>query len=163
MIFIVTVIILLPENSSSMDYLSSKKNLEKFNHKDILVNSEEIEVLNLINEQRRLNGLHELRMIQDLQYVAEIKAKDIVLNNYFAHESPVLGSPFELLQANGVDYKYAGENLAGNINPKAAVEAWMNSPLHKDNILDSDYEYTGIAAVDSPVYGRVYVQFFLGE
>ena len=59
-------------------------------------------------------------------------------------------------------YKVAGENLAGNETGPKAVNAWMNSQAHKSNILDSDYEYTGICVVESPIYGRVYVQLFMG-
>lgn len=124
--------------------------------------AEEQEVLNLINEQRRQYGLSELKAYSELQRVAKIKAQDLVNNNYFSHTSPTLGTPFEMLQKEGVTYKFAGENLAGNETGVKAVNAWMNSPAHKDNILDEDYEYTGICVVDSEVYGKVYVQLFMG-
>lgn len=126
------------------------------------LSDEEEEVLNLINIERKKKGLTELKASSELQEVAKLKAEDLVNNNYFSHTSPTLGTPFEMLKNEGVMYKYAGENLAGNETGKKAVTAWMNSPAHKDNILDSDYEYTGIAVVDSEVYGRVYVQLFLG-
>lgn len=127
-----------------------------------ILSSEEQEVLNLINIEREKEGLSELKASSELQEVAKLKAEDLVNNNYFSHTSPILGTPFEMLKNEGVMYKYAGENLAGNETGKKAVKAWMNSPAHKDNILDSDYEYTGIAVVDSEVYGKVYVQLFLG-
>lgn len=128
----------------------------------VALSEEEEEVLNLINEQRKQYGLPELKAYGELQRVAKLKAQDLVNNKYFSHTSPTLGTPFEMLQEEGVIYKYAGENLAGNETGVKAVNAWMNSPAHKDNILDSDYEYTGIAVVDSEVYGKVYVQLFLG-
>lgn len=124
--------------------------------------AEEQEVLNLINEQRTKNGLSELKAYSKLQSIAKIKAEDIVNNNYFSHTSPTYGTPFELLKQKGVIYKTAGENLAGNETGIKAVDAWMNSPTHKENILDADYEYTGISVVDSPIYGKVYVQLFMG-
>lgn len=129
---------------------------------NIVLTAEEQEVLNLINEQRRQYGLSELKAYGELQRVAKLKAQDLVNNKYFSHTSPTFGTPFEMLQKEGVTYKYAGENLAGNETGIKAVNAWMNSPAHKDNILDSDYEYTGIAVVDSEVYGKVYVQLFMG-
>lgn len=128
----------------------------------VALSEEEEEVLNLINEQRKQYGLPELKAYGELQRVAKLKAQDLVNNKYFSHTSPTLGTPFEMLQEEGVIYKYAGENLAGNETGIKAVNAWMNSPAHKDNILDSDYEYTGIAVVDSEVYGKVYVQLFMG-
>lgn len=130
--------------------------------KNAILSSEEEEVLNLINIERQKEGLSELKASSELQEVAKLKAEDLVNNNYFSHTSPILGTPFEMLKNEGVMYKYAGENLAGNETGVKAVKAWMNSPAHKDNILDSDYEYTGIAVVDSEVYGKVYVQLFLG-
>lgn len=128
----------------------------------VALSEEEEEVLNLINEQRKQYGLPKLKAYGELQRVAKLKAQDLVNNKYFSHTSPTLGTPFEMLQEEGVIYKYAGENLAGNETGVKAVNAWMNSPAHKDNILDSDYEYTGIAVVDSEVYGKVYVQLFMG-
>ena len=91
-----------------------------------------------------------------------MKAKDIVDNEYFSHNSKNLGTPFEMIQNNGIEYRIAGENLAGNITPEKAVEAWINSRLHRENIEEGEFEYTGICVMDSPVYGKVFVQIFLG-
>ena len=124
--------------------------------------NEEKEVLDLINEERKEYGLDELVPCEELQRVAKIKAEDLVNNDYFSHTSPTYGTPFDLLKSEGVTYKFAGENLAGNETGPRAVDAWMNSKAHKDNILDTDYTYTGICVVDSEVYGKVYVQFFMG-
>lgn len=129
---------------------------------NIVLTDEEEEVLNLINEQREQYGLESLKPYGELQRIAKIKAQDLVNNKYFSHTSPTLGTPFEMLQKEGITYKYAGENLAGNETGVKAVNAWMNSPAHRDNILDQDYEYTGICVVDSEVYGKVYVQLFMG-
>ena len=130
--------------------------------KNAILSSEEEEVLNLINIERKKEGLSELKASSELQKAAKLKAEDLVNNNYFSHTSPILGTPFEMLKNEGITYKYAGENLAGNETGIKAVKAWMNSPAHKDNILDEDYEYTGICVVDSEVYGKVYVQLFMG-
>lgn len=132
------------------------------NVENIVLTDEEEEVLNLINEQREQYGLESLKPYGELQRIAKIKAQDLVNNKYFSHTSPTLGTPFEMLQKEGITYKYAGENLAGNETGVKAVNAWMNSPAHRDNILDQDYEYTGICVVDSEVYGKVYVQLFMG-
>lgn len=123
---------------------------------------EEQEVLDLINAEREKQGLGKLQVYNELQRVAKLKAEDIINNSYFSHTSPVLGTPFEMLKNEGIQYKYAGENLAGNETGIKAVDAWMNSQAHKDNILDTDYEYTGICVVDSEIYGKVYVQLFMG-
>ncbi len=124
---------------------------------------DEKEVLSLINEQRKLNGLAELQIDDELQNVVRIKAADMVENDYFAHESPTYGSPFDMMKNNQIVYKTAGENIAGNSDNKKAVEAWMNSESHKDNILNNSYNYTGIAVVNSSKYGKIFVQMFIGK
>lgn len=125
--------------------------------------SDEKEVFNLINKQRTANGLSALKVDNEVQRVAKIKAQDMVNNSYFSHISPTYGSPFEMLQSFKVSYKTAGENIAGNSSNTGAVNAWMNSSGHKANILNSSFNYTGIGVVSSPKYGKVYVQMFIGK
>lgn len=124
---------------------------------------DEQEVLNLINQKRAENGLSELTIDDELQNVARVKAQDMVDNNYFSHNSPTYGSPFDMIKSFGITYKAAGENIAGNSSNTGAVNAWMNSEGHKENILSKNYNYTGIAVVNSPVYGKIYVQMFMGK
>lgn len=87
----------------------------------------------------------------------------MVDNDYFAHESPTYGSPFEMIKSNQITYRAAGENIAGNADSKKAVEAWMNSESHKNNILNNAYNYTGVAVVSSSKYGKIFVQMFIGK
>ena len=124
---------------------------------------EETELLKLINAERKKNGLGELKFDEELLKVARVKAKDLVDNNYFSHNSPTYGSPFEMMKSFGITYKAAGENIAGNSTLQGAVTAWMNSEGHKANILSNAYNYTGIGIVESPKYGKVLVQMFIGK
>lgn len=125
--------------------------------------ADELEVFNLINEQRTKNGLSALKIDSEVQNVARIKAKDMVNNNYFSHTSPTYGSPFDMLNSFKVSYKTAGENIAGNSSNSAAVTAWMNSSGHKANILNSSFNYTGVGVVNGSKYGKIYVQMFIGK
>ena len=125
--------------------------------------TDELEVFNLINEQRTKNGLSALKIDSEVQNVAKIKAQDMVNNNYFSHTSPTYGSPFDMLNSFKVSYKTAGENIAGNSSNSAAVTAWMNSSGHKANILNSSFNYTGIGVVKGSKYGKIYVQMFIGK
>ena len=127
------------------------------------MNSDEKEVFNLINQQRINNGLTALKVDEEVQRVARIKAQDMVDNNYFSHTSPIYGSPFNMLNSFKISYKTAGENIAGNSSNSGAVNAWMNSSGHKANILNSNFNYTGIGVVSSPKYGKVFVQMFIGK
>ena len=73
------------------------------------------------------------------------------------------GSKKVFVVADVNTYKAAGENIAGNSSNTGAVNAWMNSEGHRANILSNNYNYTGVAVVKSPVYGKVYVQMFMGK
>lgn len=142
---------------------SSNTTTDKINATNSGATSEEIELLKLINAERTKNGLSELKFDAELQRVAKIKAKDLVDNNYFSHNSPTYGSPFEMIKSFGITYKAAGENIAGNPSLTGAVNAWMNSEGHRANILSNAYNYTGVGIVESPIYGKVMVQMFMGK
>jgi len=131
-----------------------KNKIEAMILEEAKLKEEESETLELINEYRKQNGLEDLKPISRLQDMAKLKAEDIVENEYFSHTSENLGTPFEMLNENNVEYKVAGENLAGNISSEKAVEAWINSPAHRDNILDKEFEYTGIYVIESPIYRK---------
>jgi len=125
--------------------------------------ADELEVFNLINNERIKNGLTALKVDLEVQNVAKIKAQDMVSNNYFSHTSPTYGSPFDMLKSFKISYKTAGENIAGNSSNAATVTAWMNSSGHKANILNSSFNYTGIGVVNGSKYGKIYVQMFIGK
>ena len=127
------------------------------------MNANEKEVFNLINKQRTDNGLTALKVDNEVQRVARIKAQDMVDNNYFSHNSPTYGSPFDMLKSFKISYKTAGENIAANSSNSGSVTSWMNSSGHKANILNSSFNYTGIGVVSSPKYGKMYVQLFIGK
>ena len=129
----------------------------------VSLTKDEQEVFDLINQQRVNKGLKALKIDKNLQEVARIKAKDMVDNNYFSHNSPIYGTPFEMMKSFKIDYKSAGENIAGNSSNSAAVTAWMNSEGHRKNILTADFNYTGVAVVNGSKYGKIYVQMFIGK
>lgn len=133
------------------------------NTNTITLTQDEKETFNLINQQRQNAGLSPLVIDNELQRVARIKAQDMVDKNYFSHNSPTYGSPFDMMKSFKISYTTAGENIAGNSSNQAAVNAWMNSPGHKANILNSSFNYTGIGVVSSPKYGKIYVQMFIGK
>lgn len=156
-------------NNTSNNTATNKSNINTNTNTSTTTNSttsatsEEQELLRLINEQRAAYGLPALKFDAELQRVAKIKAEDLVNNNYFSHNSPTYGSPFDMMKSFGITYKAAGENIAGNSTLSGAVTAWMNSQGHRDNILSNAYNYTGIGVVNSPVYGKVMVQMFIGR
>lgn len=146
-------------------YSQSANNSNSSNSNQVTssLTNDEMEVFNLINQKRTSAGLAKLKIDDETQNVARIKAKDMVDSNYFSHTSPTYGSPFDMLKSFKVSYKTAGENIAGNSSNSKAVEAWMNSEGHKANILNSSFNYTGIGVVNGSKYGKIYVQMFIGK
>jgi len=105
-------------------------------------------VISETNNQRAQNGeLVPLHENTRLDQAAEIKLQDMFDHQYFEHVSPSGKGPSDL--ANQVGYKFVvvGENLAlGNFKDDAAlVDAWMNSPGHRANILNVRYQEIGVA------------------
>jgi len=102
-------------------------------------------------------------MDMELVKLARMKSKDMTDNNYFAHNSPTYGSPFDMMKNYGIKYTYAGENLAGNQSVEAAHKSLMNSSGHRANILKAEYNYIGIGIVNGGPYGKMFTQLFVGR
>lgn len=118
------------------------------------------QVLSLVNQYRAQNGLGALTLSDELSNVAQAKAQDMKNNNYFSHNSPTYGTPFEMMQSFGVTYRTAGENIAmGYSSPAAVVEGWMNSEGHRANILNGSFTQMGLGYVSS---GNYWCQMFIG-
>jgi uncharacterized protein YkwD len=102
------------------------------------------------NLQRQQNGnLPALTENIKLNESALAKARDMFLNQYFEHVSPSGVSPGQLVQIHGYDYITTGENLIlGNFSSeKEVVQAWMDSPGHRANILNNRYTEIGVAII----------------
>ncbi|WP_416730724.1 CAP domain-containing protein [Fictibacillus sp. JL2B1089] len=124
--------------------------------------AQEQQMLDLVNQEREKQGLPALKADPELTKVARVKAKDMIDNNYFDHNSPTYGSPFDMMKKFGVEYNTAGENLAGNSSVDGAHTSLMNSQGHRENILKSEYTSVGIGVVDGGQYGKMFVQMFKG-
>lgn len=120
-------------------------------------------VLNKINSIRQESGIASLTLDDLITSTAQTKSDDMVTNNYFSHTSPTYGTPFEMLQNAGVTYKTAGENIAGNSSIDEAIESFMSSSTHSQNILSNSYNYIGIGISQSDKYGYVIVLMFVGR
>ena len=125
--------------------------------------SSEKKILDMVNTKRKSLGLSTLKIDATLDSAAKAKAKEMVNKNYFSHNSPTFGSPFNMMTKYGIKYRVAGENIAGSTTIKDAFDAWMKSKSHKDNILNKNYNYTGIGVCTSKTYGSIIVQEFAGR
>lgn len=111
-------------------------------------------VIELTNIERQSAGLGTVTYNADLSQAAAAKAADMFAHNYWAHVSPTGTEPWSFISNAGYKYQHAGENLARDFsNPKDVVSAWMASPTHKKNLLDSRYKDIGIAVMDGYING----------
>ncbi|MFO7806802.1 MAG: CAP domain-containing protein [Candidatus Moraniibacteriota bacterium] len=109
----------------------------------------EEKIINYINQEREKEGLGQLKESKTLNKVAEMKARDMVGNDYFAHTSPQGLDPWHWFKEADYKYKYAGENLGMDFaNASSVHRAWMESPTHKENIMSSNYDEIGVAVLD---------------
>ncbi|MED1872038.1 CAP domain-containing protein [Brevibacillus borstelensis] len=103
------------------------------------------EVANLVNQERAKAGLAPLAYDAALEKVALAKAADMDQNNYFDHNSPTYGSPFDMMKRFGVSYMTAGENIAmGQRSAEEVMQQWMNSDGHRKNIMNPNFTKIGV-------------------
>ncbi len=112
------------------------------------------EVERLTNVQRASNGLAPVTDNPVLDSAAYAKGRDMLAKGYWAHVAP-----------DGThSYRYAGENLARDFSDaNSAVNAWMASPTHRENMLSPNYKEIGIGVVEGNLAGSdttIVVQFF---
>lgn len=120
------------------------------------VTAAEQKAVELMNADRRANGLSNLQVSSALTAVARSHAQDIVARNFFSHTNPDGKTLADRLKQAGISFSAAGENIAENISVQAAETTFMNSSGHRSNILNSTYTTVGIGvAFDSK--GNVYV------
>ena len=122
----------------------------------------ENEVIRLVNIERGNRGLELLKANWQLSRVARYKSEDMRDKNYFSHTSPTYGSPFKMMEDFGLRFTAAGENIAkGQRTPREVMNAWMNSPGHRSNILSPSFSEIGVG-VAKDQYGRIYwTQMFM--
>ena len=122
------------------------------------------EVIRLTNEKRAQAGLSPLIENGILSQAAQAKGVDMMNRDYWAHFAPDGTSPWKFFIDFGYRYRYAGENLARDFSSaSSAVDAWMASPTHRENIMNDKYKEIGIAVLDGNLAGSettVIIQFF---
>ena len=118
--------------------------------------AEEIQMVNYVNKARQDAGLQPLQIDLDLSYVARLKSQDMNDNNYFSHDSPRYGSPFDMMTKFEIKYSGAAENIAKNSNVASAHNAFMKSQGHKNNILNPIYTHIGVG-----IHNGYYTQMFI--
>lgn len=126
------------------------------------INALENEVIRLTNLERTKRGLPALKTNWELSRCARYKSQDMINKNYFAHQSPTYGSPFDMIESFGISMAAGGENIAmGQRTPQEVVNAWMNSPGHRGNILSTSFTQIGVGCAKSKSGTYYWTQMFI--
>ncbi len=122
----------------------------------------ETEVIRLVNAARARAGRSALTENNQLSQVARTKSQDFINNNYFSHNSPIYGTPFNMLRSFGINFTAAAENIAsGQRNAAEVMNSWMGSPGHRANILDSAYNQIGVGVARDRNGNLYWTQMFI--
>ncbi|MCK1982714.1 MULTISPECIES: CAP domain-containing protein [Peribacillus] len=150
-----------PEAKPETPEVTPEKSTDEKQETSSELSAFEQEVVKLTNAEREKQGLAALKIDTELSKVARIKSQDMKDKNYFDHNSPTYGSPFDMMKQFGISYKTAGENIAqGQQTPEEVVQAWMNSQGHRENIMNSSFTHIGVGYVES---GNYWTQQFIGK
>lgn len=113
------------------------------------------QIVDITNVKRREQGLSVLRLDAQLSAAAAAKAGDMIARNYWAHVSPIGTQPWFFITQSGYGYRYAGENLARDFNDsQGVVQAWIDSPSHRENLFNTRYQDIGVAVVNGTITGQ---------
>ena len=122
------------------------------------------EVLFLTNLERANAGLPSLVWNAELARLAEAHCADMAERGFFAHITPEGVTPLDRARSAGIEFTGIAENIAaGQPDPAAVVESWMNSPMHRENIMDPHLTELGIAYVRGGRYGIYWAQEFIAK
>ena len=126
-----------------------------------------LELFNAINSERAAAGMAALAADGCVVYVAQVRSQDMASRGYFSHTSPEGQNAFDLMDANGVPYGWAGENLARNNYPDdqsvgVAIRDLMASQGHRDNILSANYTHLGVGAAVDSTGMKYFTMVFIG-
>src|SRR5260221_9241038 len=122
------------------------------------------DVIKFTNEKRAEAGLTSVTFNQALTDAALEKGHYMIDHDFWAHVAPDGTEPWFFFQKHGYKYRYAGENLARDFSgAQSAVDAWMASPSHRENMLSPKYKDIGVAVVEGDLSGSdttIVVQLF---
>ena len=124
--------------------------------------ADEQTMLAQVNQSRLEHGLAALKDDPQLRQLAAAHSEEMLKLGYFAHESPVNGSPTDRANAVGINYTVFGENIAYAPTIDVAERGLMRSPSHRANILSPEFTRVGIGVIVTSFGTRMVTQDFAG-
>jgi len=151
---------------NKLDFLTVEtENNEKieldFQVSDLKVDEKaELDMLEMVNNERKSRGFGELIMDEKIREVARNYGKNMFEKGYFSHMDLEGKGVLDRMRKGGVDFSMSGENLALAEDLLSAHDGLMKSPGHKKNILFPFFRRVGIGAIDGGPHGMIFVQNF---
>ncbi|MDR3345417.1 MAG: CAP domain-containing protein [Oscillospiraceae bacterium] len=122
----------------------------------------ELELIGMINKIRVENHLLPLTETPQLAQVARAKSEQMRIDDSFSHYNPTFGDPFEMLELFGISFAAAGENLAhAHYSAAQTLADWVNSPGHRNNILNPVFENIGVGLASDRHGGWLWTALFV--
>lgn len=119
------------------------------------------EVVNIVNHERSRAGLSPLRMHSQLNAAAQAHSNDMARNNFMGHTGSDGSSMGDRIKRHGYNFRTAGENVAaGQRSPQDVMRSWMNSPGHRQNILNPNFRDIGVGYAQGGSFGIYWTQKF---
>jgi uncharacterized protein YkwD len=135
---------------------------------DAVLRQAEFDLVTLTNSKRTARGLIAVRMDPDLMAIARTRAEVMAANDVMSHTEPNGQNVFDRIRDAGLTWYGAGEIIAWNNYPTEysaaeAIQAWMDSPGHREIMLSTGYNYVGYGAAISASGKRYYAGVFVKE
>jgi len=127
------------------------------------VTEQRLVIFDLTNQTRDDASESPLVLDPALNFVAQAHARDMAERDFFSHTNPDGLSPFDRLAAAGIEYRAAGENIAWYPTAETAVQGWINSSGHYENLVRPSFGRIGIGVYKQNPDGPgnfYYVQVF---
>ncbi|MGL5512477.1 MAG: CAP domain-containing protein, partial [Sporomusa sp.] len=124
----------------------------------------EWEVLKIVNQERLKAGKQALSLTSKMQRATDTRVTELLSD--FSHTRPDGSNFYTVLNENSITYMSAGENIAaGQYTADSAMESWMDSQGHKENIFSENYQHIGVGHIFSADtnYGTYWAQLFIGS
>jgi uncharacterized protein YkwD len=111
-------------------------------------------VLRVMNQYRAAAGVPPLATDDRLRAAADDRMRHMEEVGYWSHESPDGMTPFVWVRMRAYDFRKVGENLAAGFDTAGLlVQAWMESPGHRANVLSPDYQDCGLSIIEGSTKG----------
>jgi uncharacterized protein YkwD len=135
---------------------------------DVVLRQAELDLVTLTNSKRTARGLIAVRIDPDLMAIARTRAEVMAANDVMSHTEPNGQNVFDRIRDAGLTWYGAGEIIAWNNYPTEysaaeAIQAWMDSPGHREIMLSTGYNYVGYGAAESASGKMYYAGVFIKE